>query len=211
MPVPLLSLPSARLGLLAGILLLSGCASDAFTLEADLPGDFKFTGDARYVASQGCATDIRARSEHRVFETAGNGERPRRVSFQVPMSDDSGGCHRALQDISIQLDGSSDPSFSNADNANADIALARLSIRDSLATNEQPMPTKGVRIFDGQCRWETPNGQAGRALVCRASDAHGDWLEGPPGGVLQRSDLGGRIVRLAIGLAPSIPATADGR
>ncbi|MCP1623337.1 hypothetical protein [Pseudomonas nitroreducens] len=200
LPWPLLSIMAA--------LVLSGCASNEFTFEADLPGDFQLTGDAQYSGAT-CEQPV----THRIFETPGHSERPQRVSFQVPLSTREGGCTRDLSRIEIQLDGDS------ADLAGTptapDQAFAILRFQDRLADAALRMPRKGVRIFDGQCRWlqpapgELPMQQ--RTLQCQASDFMGNWLEGAPGGSLQRNELPGRIVRLAIGMAPDLPATATGQ
>lgn len=190
---------------------LSGCTSHEFTFEADLPGDFQFTGDAQYSGAS-CGGSTGRTVIHRLFETPGHSERPHRVSFQVPLSTHEGGCTRELSRIRIQLDGDS------ADLAGSlrapDQAFATLEFHDRLADSARRMPDRGVRIFDGRCRWLQPVPgdllMKQRTLQCQASDLMGSWLEGPPGGSLQRNELPGRIVRLAIGMAPDVPATAAG-
>ena len=184
---------------------LGGCASNDFTLEADLPGDFKFTGDALYVApaNSACAQE----SRHRLFETAGNGERPRRISFVVPLKQQRDGCNLELSGIRIELDGSSQHIYS--DGKRADTALASLAVRDRLPAGEPGMPREGTLIFDGQCRWIAPADGSLRTLQCRASDLQGHWFEGAPGGVVQRNQLAGRTVRLAIAM-PAEPSELAG-
>lgn len=191
---------------------LVGCASNEFTLEADLPGNFKLTGDAQYSGAN-CAGAAGRTVTQRIFETPGHNERPRRVSFQVPLSTREGGCTRDLSRIQIQLDGSS------ADHTGSptapDLAFATLDFRERLADSTQRMPDKGVRIFDGQCRWRQPAPgdllMKERTLQCHASDLMGNWFDSAPGGSLQRDELPGRIIRLAIGMAPDVPATAAGK
>jgi hypothetical protein len=194
------------------LLALGGCASHEFTFEADLPGDFQLTGDAQYSGAD-CDGSAGPTVTHRLFETPGHSERPHRVSFQVPLSTREGGCTRELSRIQIQLDGDS------ADLAGSprapDQAFATLEFRNRLPDASQRMPDRGVRIFDGRCRWLQPVPgdllMKERTLQCQASDLTGNWLEGPPGGSLQRNELPGRIVRLAIGMAPDAPATAAGQ
>lgn len=190
-------------------LTLGGCASDTFTFEADLPGDFSLVGDARYTAAEGshCDSPTGASLTQRLFATPGHSERPFRVSYQVPLSIRSDGCKRLLRHIRIEMDGES------ATHPEAviapDISFANLDIRNRLAAGSARMPEKGVRIFDGRCRWllaAIPAGQ--RRLECHASDINGTWLADKPGGELQRDELPGRTVRLAIGVAPDIPASA---
>ncbi|MGC4012414.1 MAG: hypothetical protein QM805_27680 [Pseudomonas sp.] len=190
---------------------LTGCASDEFTFEADLPGDFQLTGDAQYSGAN-CGESAGQTIVHHLFETPGHSERPHRVSFQVPLSTHEGGCTRDLSRIQIRLDGDS------ADLAGSprapDQAFATLDFRNRLPDASQRMPDRGARIFDGRCRWLQPApGELltkERNLQCQASDLMGSWLEGLPGGSLQRDELPGRIVRLAIGMAPDVPATAAG-
>ncbi|MFV3306153.1 hypothetical protein ACNFBT_12810 [Pseudomonas sp. NY15181] len=195
--------PATRLAFLLS-LGLGGCASNDFTLEADLPGDFKFTGDALYVAPHNSACTQESR--HRLFETPGNGERPRRISFVVPLEQRRDGCTLELSGIRIELDGSSLPIYS--DSNRADVALAGLVVRDRLPAGEPEMPRQGTLIFDGQCRWIAPADGSPRSLYCRASDLQGQWFEGAPGGVVQRNRLAGRTVRLAIAMPAEPPAIA---
>ncbi|WP_152226449.1 hypothetical protein [Pseudomonas sp. SCB32] len=199
--------PATRLACLALLALgLVGCASNDFTLEADLPGDFKFTGDALYVTTTNSACTQQSR--HRLFETSGNGERPRRISFVVPLKQQLEGCNLELSGISIELGGSSQPVYS--DGNRADIALAGLVVRDRLPAGEPGMPSEGTLIFDGQCRWTTPADGSVRTLQCHASDLQGNWFEGAPGGVVQRNQLAGRTVRLAIAMPAELPELAGG-
>jgi len=190
---------------------LSGCASEQFTFEADLPGDFQLTGDAQY-SSASCGGSAGRTVTHRIFETPGHSERPHRVSFQVPLSTRESGCTRELSRIQIQLDGDF-AALAGSPRA-PDQAFATLELRNRLPDTAQRMPDRGARIFDGRCRWLQPvPGELlmkQRTLQCQASDLMGNWLEGPPGGSLQRNELPGRIVRLAIGMAPDVPATAAG-
>lgn len=190
---------------------LAGCASEEFTFEADLPGDFKLTGDAQYSGAN-CGNSADQKLTHRLFETPGHSERPHRVSFQVPLSTHEGGCTRDLSRIQIRLDGDSTDLAGSPQSP--DQAFATLEFRHRLPDASQRMPDRGTRIFDGRCRWLQPvPGEPlmkERTLQCRASDLLGNWLEGSPGGSLQRDELPGRIVRLAIGMAPDVPVTAAG-
>ena len=198
----------AALPLLLLAAVLGGCASDDFTLEADLPGDFQLSGDAQYTQAAG-STCAQASISHHLFTTPGHAARPQRVSFQVPLSTRSDGCTRELSRIQIQLDGES-ASHPN-DAVQPDLAFAVLSIRDRLPATAWQPPSSGAIIFDGQCRWLLPPVDAGsaieRRLQCSASDLQGRWFDATPGGTLRRGDLPGRTVRLAIGAAPAVPAT----
>jgi len=200
MPAPhrLVILVSFALGLV-------GCASQEFTLEADLPGDFAFTSDALYVATANAA--CAQESRHRIFETSGNGERPRRISFVVPLQQQRDGCNLELSGIRIELDGSSQLHYS--DGKRADIALAELTVRDTLPAGHPGMPREGALIFDGQCRWTSPADGSVRTLQCHASDLQGHRFEGAPGGIVQRNQLAGRTVRLAIAM-PAEPSELAG-
>lgn len=188
-------------------LAMGGCASDEFTLEADLPGDFALAGDAHYSVPEGshCGPATESTITRRLFTTPGYNDRPHRVSYQVPLSVRSGGCNRVLSHVRIEMDGES--ATHPQDVIAPDISFANIAIRTQLARGSTGMPARGARIFDGRCRWLLPNSPAAeRQLECHASDIDGHWLAGRPGGELQRDQLAGRTVRLAIGLAPDIPA-----
>ncbi|MDF3866245.1 hypothetical protein P3W53_17320 [Pseudomonas denitrificans (nom. rej.)] len=192
-------------------LALIGCASDEFTFEADLPGDFSLVGNARYSPpeSSHCNSPAKDDLTQHLFATSGRGERPYRVSYQVPLSLNSAGCKRELRHILIEIDG--EPASYPLNAVPSDLSFASLTIRNRLA-GSPGMPKKGARIFDGRCRWLLPDSHGGkRQLQCRASDIDGNWLAGRPGGELQRDELPGRIVRLAIGVAPDIAASAESR
>ncbi|MFR0691114.1 hypothetical protein ACLUTX_17070 [Enterobacterales bacterium AE_CKDN230030158-1A_HGKHYDSX7] len=201
----------ALLGVAAFSALLGGCASDEFTLEADLPGDFQLSGDAEYVAAANstCAQSASNGVNHHLFTTPGHGARPQRVSFQVPLSTRTDGCTRQLSRIQIQLDGESATHPNDA--VQPDLAFAIVSIRDHLPATAWQPPSSGAIIFDGQCRWLLPPTQAStsieRRLQCSASDLQGRWFDATPGGTLRRGDLPGRTVRLAIAAAPDVPTT----
>lgn len=204
--------PASRLLLVLAALALAGCASEEFTLEADLPGDFALAGDARYSLPEGshCESPAGPHLTQRIFATAGHGARPHRVSYQVPLSVRVDGCKRVLSQILIEMDGES--ATHPQDAVPPDISFARLAIRSQLSAGSSGMPKRGARIFDGRCRWLLPDSPAGeRQLDCHASDIDGNWFADGPGGELQRDQLPGRIVRLAIGVAPDVPAaTAQG-
>lgn len=190
-------------------LALGGCASNEFTLEADLPGDFSLVGDARYSPPEGHHCDASAGDDlnRRIFATPGHSERPYRVSYAVPLSLRSEGCTRVLSHIRLEMDGES--ATHPQDAVAPDISFAHLSIRDRLPAGIRGMPKKGTRIFDGRCRWLLPDAAGGeRQLQCHASDINGSWFAGKLGGELQRDELPGRTVRLAIGVAPDVPASA---
>ncbi|MDG9855485.1 hypothetical protein [Pseudomonas nitroreducens] len=200
-----------RFSILLAVAVLGGCASDEFTLEADLPGDFQLRGDAQYLPSPGgtCSGATKQSVSHHLFNTPGHAARPQRVSFQVPLIARADGCTRQLSRIQIQLDGES-ASHPN-DVVQPDQAFAILSFRDHLPAAAWEPPRQGAIIFDGQCRWLLPPAEAGstieRRLQCSASDLQGRWFDATPGGTLRRSGLAGRTVRLAIGAAPDVPAT----
>jgi hypothetical protein len=190
-------------------MLLGGCATEEFVLEADLPGNFALVSDARYSLPAGsrCGDPAQTSVTQRIFQTAEHGARPRRISFPVPLSIRAGGCTRELSQVNFELDAK--PSSPAAANLAPAPALASLSILGRLAEGAPKMPERGARIFDGLCYWKS--GLDSQRLECHASDIDGSRFDGNPGGQLQRDELPGRIVRLAIGMAPEIPATATER
>jgi len=197
--------------LLAASLLLGGCASgagDSFTLQADLPANFKFTGDAYYVPAPGetCSVPERigGRRPDRKFFESDYEAAAHRVEFQVPLRDKVRGCPLVLRSMRIELDAKwTDRKFGrNWRDTGGDVAS--LSFRDALPANYPGMPTSGVRAVDGQCHWMFrtvgPQRYIIKLLKCQALE-DGQVQKWKPGAVLQRDQLPGKTVRLVIGMS----------
>jgi len=196
---------------LAISLLLGGCASgagDSFTLQADLPANFKFTGDAYYVPAPGetCSVPERigGRRPDRKFFESDYEAAAHRVEFQVPLRDKVRGCPLVLRSMRIELDAKwTDRKFGrNWRDTGGDVAS--LSFRDALPANYPGMPASGLRAVEGQCHWMFrtvgPQRYLIKLLKCQALE-DGQLQKWKPGAVLQRDQLPGRTVRLVIGMS----------
>ena len=189
--------------LLAASLLLGGCASgagDSFSLQADLPANFKFTGDAYYVPAPGetCSVPERidGRRPDRKFFESDYEAAAHRVEFQVPLRDKVRGCPLVLRSMRVELDAKwTDRKFGrNWRDTGGDVAS--LSFRDALPANYPGMPTSGVRAVDGQCHWMFrtvgPQRYIIKLLKCQALE-DGQLQKWKPGAVLQREAESGHI------------------
>ena len=196
--------------LLAASLLLGGCASgagDSFTLQADLPANFKFTGDAYYVPAPGetCSVPERigGRRPDRKFFESDYEAAAHRVEFQVPLRDKVRGCPLVLRSMRVELRGKWRPATRPNEDF-ADYDSASLSFRDALPANYPGMPASGVRAVEGQCHWMFrtvgPQRYIIKLLKCQALE-DGQLQKWKPGAVLQRDQLPGRTVRLVIGMS----------
>lgn len=204
--------------LLAGLLVISGCSvlqSEHFTLQADLPANFKFSGDAYYApaAGQDCTvpgTGSPRAPDRKYFETDYRPE-AHRVEFQVPLTARVGGCALVLNSMRIDLRGKWREDRPSQVNSHSD--FASLSFRDELPAGYSGMPASGEKVLRGQCTWlfrtVGPQRYIAKILQCRGLDEQGQVLKRLPGGALQRDQLAGQTVRLVIGLAAEEKPAVD--
>lgn len=202
-----------RRALLVGAaLVLGGCSSlvsESFTLQADLPANFKFSGDAYYApaAGQNCTVPGTGNSrapDRKYFDTDYQPE-AHRVEFQVPLTARAGGCALVLSSMRIELSGKWGEGKWGADWGQTHRDYASLSFRDELPAGYPNMPASGEKVLPGQCTWlfrtMGPERAIRKILQCRGLDDQGQVLKRLPGGALQRDQLAGKTVRLVIGLA----------
>lgn len=198
----------AGLALLAA-LPLAGCATpETFTLQADLPAHFKFTGDAYYVPAPGenCSLPayIDGRKPDRKFFKSDYVETAHRVEFQVPLTDTVKGCPLVLRSMLVDVGGKWGERKWGSGWLDISSDSASLSFRDTLPANYAGMPASGTRQFDGQCHWMFRTFGKQRNLIkllkCQSLE-DGQLQKWKPGGVLQRDQLPGKTVRLVIGLS----------
>lgn len=198
--------------LCAGLLALGGCSAlpgERFTLQADLPANFKFSGDAYYAPAQGqsCASPgvgSSLASDRKYFDTDYQPE-AHRVEFQVPLTARAGGCALVLSSMRIELRGKWGEGKWGADWAQTHGDYASLSFQDELPAGYSGMPVNGEKVLPGQCTWlfrtMGPERAIRKILQCRGLDEQGQVLKRWPGGALQRDQLAGQTVKLVIGLA----------
>lgn len=201
-----------RLLLAGAALALGGCASlggERFTLQADLPANFKFSGDAYYVPAPGETCGVKPRRngpapDRKFFDSDYQGD-AHRVEFQVPLSDTVDGCPLVLNSMRIDLGAKWGEQRWGSGWSQIGGDYASLVFRDALPAGYPGMPDSGVREFQGQCMWlfrtQGPNRYIRKVLKCQALDEQGLVRKAPPGGGLQRDQLAGRTVRLVIGLS----------
>ncbi|MFW0757333.1 hypothetical protein ACN1C3_21800 [Pseudomonas sp. H11T01] len=186
----------------------SGCAfapAESFTLQAEVPADFRVKADAYYVPATGETCVAPPRKSGRVapdrkFFTSEYQNVPRTAEFQIPLSTRAGGCPLVLSSLKLDLRGKWGP-----DRLDSDGDFASLSFRDELPAGLTAFPVSGTQAFEGQCQWlfrtAGPERYIIKILQCRAADAQGNRLKRMAGGVLPRDQLPGRTVRMVFRMA----------
>jgi hypothetical protein len=185
-----------------------GCVfapAQSFTLQAEVPADFRVKADAYYEPATGeiCEAPPRQRGEvapNRKFFTSEFQSIARTAEFQIPLTTRAGGCPLVLSSLRLNLRGKW--GLARLDGSND---FASLSFYDELADGRPGFPATGVQEFQGQCQWLFrtigPNRNIRKILHCRAVDAEGEMVKRMAGGVLQRDQLPGRTVRMVFSLA----------
>lgn len=201
----------ALAGLIGGLLAAMGCSAlpgESFTLQAELPANFKFSGDAYYAPATGETCTVPQRSsgrepDRKYFESDYQNT-THRVEFKVPLTERVGGCPLVLSSIKIDLTGKWGERKWGNDWGQIHSDFASLSFRDELPMGYPGMPASGVREFQGQCMWlfrtMGPERAIRKILKCQDFDGQGQLQKWRPGGALQRDQLAGKTVRLEIGL-----------
>ncbi|NUU38097.1 hypothetical protein HNQ83_23950 [Pseudomonas sp. C2B4] len=185
-----------------------GCVfapAETFTLQADVPADFRVKADAFYVPATGetCEAPPRQRGKvapNRKFFTSEYQNVARTAEFQIPLTTRAGGCPLVLRSLKLNLDAKWGTHWSEIGGD-----YASLTFRDVLGMNSPAFPGAGVQEFQGQCQWLFrtlgPKRSIRKILHCRASDEDGQMLNRMAGGVLQRDQLPGRTVRMVFRMA----------
>ncbi|WP_059402996.1 hypothetical protein [Pseudomonas sp. RIT-PI-q] len=197
------ALATVALALAAG-----GCVfapAESFTLQAEVPADFRVKADAYYEPATGetCEAPPRQRGKvapNRKFFTSEYQNVARTAEFQIPLTTRAGGCPLVLSSLRLNLDAKWGTRWSDIGGD-----FASLSFRDVLGGDFQAYTVSGVREFRGQCQWlfrtVGPKRNIRKILHCRAVDAKGQMVKSMAGGVLQRDQLPGRTVRMVFGMA----------
>ena len=199
---------------------LSGCALkptgpvNHFTLEVDLPAQFRFVGVAYYHPAryQMCKLPQRRgkRPERKVIIADYKAEAGR-VSYDLPLTQTIEGCPTTLSRVSFDI-------WAKWGATDYDIGGDRASIYFSHpveSENVAGMPDSGVQELPlGQCMWFFrvlgPDRLIRKLLECRTLDEMGQRQKVQAGGVVQRALLPGKTVRLVLTLTDKEePAIAD--
>ncbi|WP_256580791.1 hypothetical protein [Pseudomonas sp. QTF5] len=196
------------LAIIALALAAGGCVfapAERFTLQAEVPADFRVKADAYYEPASGetCEAPPRQRGKvapNRKFFTSEFQSIARTAEFQIPLTTRAGGCPLVLSSLRLNLRGKWGPARLDGSND-----FASLSFYDALADDRPDFPASGIQAFQGQCQWlfRTMGHKRNirKILHCRAVDASGQMVKRMAGGVLQRDQLPGRTVRMVFGMA----------
>jgi hypothetical protein len=178
---------------------------ESFTLQAEVPADFRVKVDAYYAPATGetCVAPPRQRGKvapNRKFFTSEFQSIARTAEFQIPLATRAGGCPLVLSSLRLNLRGKWGPDRHDGSND-----FASLSFYDELADDRPGFPASGIQEFQGQCQWLFrtlgPNRNIRKILHCRSVDAEGQMVKRMAGGVLQRDQLPGRTVRMVFRMA----------
>ncbi|WP_460136985.1 actin depolymerization factor/cofilin- and gelsolin-like domain-containing protein [Pseudomonas sp. S1_E04] len=184
-----------------GITGLTGCVGkqvDSFTLEVDLPAEFKLKTAANYYPATGemCTLPRRRgkRPERKVFFTEYE-PAASRVSYKLPLSETVEGCPLVLRSVEFDF-------YAKWGTRSSDVGgdIGGISIRDRLEDEMAGMPESGVQELLGQCQWlfRTVGRQHAiiKVLKCNSLEVSRQSHKGRAGGVLARDELGGKTVRV---------------
>ncbi|MGY2374033.1 hypothetical protein ACW9IB_05975 [Pseudomonas sp. SDO524_S393] len=194
---------------------LSGCAGksvDRFTLEIDLPPNFKLKTAANYLPATGtdCTLPRRRgkRPERKLFFTD---YKPiaSRLSYQLPLSETIEGCPTVLRSVQFDIYAKWGTQFSDVGGD-----LSGISFLDGFDADLPGMPDTGVQKLFGQCRWlfRTVGPQHGiiKILECDPMEAMDQTQKKRVGGSVQRSQLAAKTLRVELALSEEEqPAFAD--
>ncbi|WP_342214901.1 hypothetical protein [Pseudomonas sp. TH41] len=185
-----------------------GCVfapAETFTLQAEVPADFRVKADAFYVPATGETCEAPPRESGKVAPnrklfTSEYQNIARTAEFQIPLTTRAGGCPLALSSLRLNLRARWGP-----DRSDTDGDFASLSFYDELADDRPGFPASGIQEFQGQCQWlfrtMGPYRYIVKILHCRAVDADGQMVKRMAGGVLQRDQLPGRTVTMVFKMA----------
>jgi hypothetical protein len=193
-----------RRGLLVcGVLAASGCAikpADSFTLEVDLPANFRFKSDAAYRPATGETCTLPKRRgkwpEDKVFDTLGKPV-AHRVSFEVPLTERVDGCPLVLRSITFDM-------YAKWGERSTDIGgdFAFINVLDRLEEGRAGMPESGVQKLPGRCQWlfrtVGPKRAISKVLKCNSLDAVGNLRKARAGGAVQRDELKDKTLRMVL-------------
>ncbi len=184
-----------------GMVWLTGCAgraADSFTLEVDLPAEFELKTAANYRPATGETCMLpqrRGKWPERKLFFSDYKRSASRVSYELALSERVDGCPLVLANVEFDF-------TAKWGTRTADIGgdYARISIRDRLDT--PGMPDSGVQQISGMCQWwfrtVGPVHGIRKILQCRSVDDAGQLQNARPGGVAQRDQLPGKILRMVL-------------
>lgn len=198
-----------------GVIGLTGCVGkpvERFTLEVDLPAEFRFIGGANYGPATGetCTLPRRRgkRPERKTF-IARYKPMAERVSVELPLTEVIEGCPTVLRSVDFDI-------YAKWGKRDTDVGgdIAGFSIRDPSNADIPGMPETGVQQLHKQCQWlfrtAGPQHAIIKVLTCKAFEVILQPLEQRSGLVVQRDQLPGKTLRLMLTLTDEEEPYFDG-
>lgn len=183
---------------------LSGCTTgpvDRFTLEVDLPAQFRFIGVANYSPAryQLCTLpQRRGKWPERKILIAHYKPVAERVSYDLPLTETIEGCPSVLRSVEFTL-------YAKWGVRDTDVGgdFASIYFADPIESEYVGgMPDSGVQEVSGQCQWlfrtVGPMHAITKILQCKSLGAKGQRQKAQGGGVVQRALLPGKKLRLVL-------------
>lgn len=188
-----------RVGLLAlGMLGLSGCVGkpvDSFTLEVDLPAEFRFIAGANYSPATGESCTLprrRGKRPERKILIASYKPVAERVSYELPLTEEIEGCPSVLRSVDFRI-------YAKWGKRSTDVGgdLAAFSILDTLNADRDSAPGSAIQELHRKCQWwfrtAGPQHAIRKILACRFSEG---GLRSPS--PLLRDQLAGKTLRVVL-------------
>lgn len=201
--------------LVLGMAWTSGCAVvpvDRFTLEVDLPANFRVKSAANYspAAGERCTLPWRRgkRPERKIFSVPYSPVASR-VTQALPLTETVEGCPLVLRSVEFDF-------YARWGARDTDVGgdIAAIHIQDRLDADGPGRPESGVLELQARCRWffrtVGPVHAIRKILMCRSVDANGLSSKASAGGAVQRNRLAGQKLRLVLNLSDEeLPAFDD--
>ena len=181
-----------------GMLGLTGCAGkpvDSFTLEVDLPAEFRFIGGANYGPATGetCMLPRRRgkRPERKIF-IASYKPVAERVSFQLPLSEVIEGCPTVLRSVDFDL-------YAKWGKRDTDVGgdLTGFPILDDSDVDELGMPATGIQELHRRCQWSFRTVGPQHAIIKILKCSYASKVSSLSG-LVQRDQLPGKTLRMVV-------------
>lgn len=198
--------------LVVGMAWLAGCASvpaERFTLQVDLPANFRFKSAANYspAAGESCTLPVRRgkRPERKVFSVAYN-TAASRVTQDLPLTETVEGCPLVLRSVEFDF-------YARWGTRDTDIGgdIAAIYFQDRSGGEALGLETLELK---GRCQWffRTVGRLHGirKILKCNSLAENGQPNKTRAGGVVQRDRLTGKTLRMVLNVSDEeLPAFDD--
>ncbi|MGE8175204.1 hypothetical protein [Pseudomonas fluorescens] len=199
--------------------------SEHFTLIATTPANFEFTSKAQYAprAGQDCNTHITAlggevvRHKQKTEQITAK-DTIQTASIEIPLEYHTAGCVMDLTRVDTSIDGRYGPTSLDIGGDSGGIAIRDIAERDIKKEKESSEVN-----FRGVCSWMFQLSVArikkdgiSKILSCSAADdqwrvPEDRFSKSKPGGVLNRSDLPGKVVRFEVRYSPEERPTFENK